>query len=343
MKFGPTTLEQAEGKILGHNVAGNDGRRVLRKGKPLTAEQVRILRQLGRSVVYVAELEADDVDENAAALRVGQVVMGSGLRLNGPSKGRVNFKAKVDGVLRVDAGRLARLNSHYGVTLATLRTNSAVASGKMVGTAKVIPFAVAEDTVRKVEAIAAEGEPLICVDSFTRRRVDLILSGSPTARERILEGFVPALSARIEALGSAIRSIGFVPLEDEKGEIELAQLLRQKVAGKSELIVLAGETAIMDRHDIAPRAIEAAGGVITCYGAPVDPGNLLLLAAIGDVPILGAPGCVRSPKANIVDWVLPRLLVGDRLTQADIHTMGHGGLLEEIIERPMPRNRLRDE
>ncbi len=120
----------------------------------------------------------------------------------------------------------------------------------------------------------------------------------------------------------------------------LAQALsRQRQAG-AQLIILAGETAIMDRHDLAPRAVERAGGHVESLGAPVDPGNLLMLAYMDEVPILGAPGCARSRKINIVDWILPRLLVGERLTRADIAALGHGGLLEDVPERPMPRSKL---
>jgi molybdenum cofactor cytidylyltransferase len=72
----------------------------------------------------------------------------------------------------------------------------------------------------------------------------------------------------------------------------------------------------------------------------VDPGNLLMIAYLGDVPLLGAPGCARSRKVNIVDWVLPRLLAGDRLTRRDILTLGHGGLLEDVPERPMSRDKI---
>jgi molybdenum cofactor cytidylyltransferase len=103
------------------------------------------------------------------------------------------------------------------------------------------------------------------------------------------------------------------------------------------MIVLAGETAIMDSHDIVPRAVVRAGGHIESVGAPVDPGNLLMLAYIDDVPIVGAPGCARSRKVNIVDWILPRLLAGDRLTRRDIVALGHGGLLQDVPERGMPR------
>jgi molybdenum cofactor cytidylyltransferase len=129
----------------------------------------------------------------------------------------------------------------------------------------------------------------------------------------------------------------YVPLEDDQGEAELAEVLVNEVKAGADLIILAGETAIMDRYDIAPRAIECAGGEVVCFGAPVDPGNLLLLAYLRDVPILGAPGCARSPKVNVIDWVLPRLLVGERLARQDILALGHGGLLEDTPLRPVPR------
>jgi molybdenum cofactor cytidylyltransferase len=107
-----------------------------------------------------------------------------------------------------------------------------------------------------------------------------------------------------------------------------------------ELIVLAGETAIMDRHDLLPRAVERAGGSVECVGAPVDPGHLLMLAYLDETPVVGAPGCARSRKTNIVDWVLPRLLAGERLTRPDIIALGHGGLLEDVPERPTRRDDL---
>jgi molybdopterin biosynthesis enzyme len=351
MKFGPVRIEETEGKILGHHIAGADGRRALRKGRPLTATDIALLQQLGRHVVYVAELEPGDVDENAAALRVAQAVSGEGIRLSGPSTGRVNLMATRLGMLRVDAARLMQLNACEGITLATLLTHTAVGASssgktspltgrKMAGTVKILPFAVAETVVQAAEAISTQGGPLLWVDPLPKRKVAVILSGSPTAEDRVRGGFIPPLRERLEAMDAEVCAVDFVPLEDQRGEGELANMLLARIHGGAELIVLAGETAIMDRYDIAPRAIERAGGEIICFGAPVDPGNLLLLAYAGTVPVLGAPGCVRSPKANIIDWVLPRLLVGDRLTHADIFSLGHGGLLEDVEERPMPRSRL---
>lgn len=340
MKFGPVPLHEAKGKILGHNITGPDGRRAFRKGKPLTAADLETLRHLGRSTVYVAELEAGDVDEDTAARRIAQAAMGRGLRLSGPSTGRANLYATALGLVRVDVARLMQLNACAGITLATLPNNTAVNEGKMVATMKILPYAIPEETVRQASAVAGTSQPLVHVDALESRAAGLILSGSPPARERIVRSFEAALRQRLEALGSTIKKVDFVPLEEEAGENELVETIRQHKAAGLDMIILAGETAIMDRYDIAPRAVERAGGEVMCYGAPVDPGNLLMLAYLDRVPVLGAPGCARSPKDNIVDLLLPRLLAGDRLTQADIIAFSHGGLLEDVPERPMPRSRL---
>jgi molybdenum cofactor cytidylyltransferase len=339
MKFGPLSLENALGKILGHNMAGADGKRLLRKGKPLAADDLTALKEMGHKVVYVAELEQGDVSEDEAARRVMVTAMGTGLKPSGPASGRLNFLAQlpataVAGIVRVDVDKLSRLNECEGVTLATVNAHSPVRARQLVATIKIIPFAVPDSILQTVEAI---GGPIVWVDALLPRVVGVILSGSASVKERVKQDFDTPLKGRIASLGSEVKMEEYVPLEDETGEAELAEALaRQKAAG-AELIVLAGETAIMDRHDIAPRAIERAGGVITCFGAPVDPGNLLMVGYLDGVPVLGAPGCARSRKVNVVDWVLPRLLVGDRLTRKDVMDLGHGGLLEEILERPQLR------
>jgi molybdenum cofactor cytidylyltransferase len=342
MKFGPVALSQAAGKILGHNIAGADGKRILRKGRPLTEADLLAIAGLGRATVYVAELEPGDVGENDAARRVAQAVAGPGLRLPGAASGRANALAEALGLLRVDVDRLNLLNQYEGLTLATLAANSPVRPNQIVATVKIIPFALPESTVRAAETLAAEGGPVLRVDPLPARSVSLIFSGSPALRDRLIAEFAPLLE-RLEGLGANVASLDFVPLEDELGEAALARALEARRAAGTELIVLAGETAIMDRHDLVPRAIERAGGRVEALGVPVDPGNLLMIAYLGEVPIVGAPGCARSRRDNIVDWVLPRLLAGDRLSRADLTSLGHGGLLEDAPERPMPRGKERDE
>jgi molybdopterin biosynthesis enzyme len=341
MRFEPVPIQQAEGKILGHNVTGEGGRRLLRKGRALTAQDIGRLRELGRRLVYAAIPELGDVDEDTAAWRVScAVVGGDGIRLAGPSTGRVNLYSTAIGIVRVDIEGLARLNEHDGITLATLASGSAVGEGKMVGTTKILPYAVDESVVRDVEESVAGRLPILRVEALPARGVGLILTGSRGAEQRVMAGFRGGLEPRLQALGSELRASDYVVLEEESGEEALHAAIERQLAAGIELVLLAGETAIMDRHDIAPRAVELAGGEVVCFGAPVDPGNLLMLGYVRSVPVVGAPGCARSPKRNIVDLVLPRLLAGERLGRRDIVAMGHGGLLEDVPERPMPRSRI---
>ncbi len=340
MKFGPVPIGEAVGHILGHNIAGPDGRRVLRKGGRLTAADVAVLQAAGRHTVYVAQLEAGDVTENDAARQITAAAAGAHVRLSPAVTGRCNVYAMVRGLVRVDVTRLLQLNLQPGVTLATLPNHTALPAGKMLATLKILPYALPQAAVASAAALCATPSPLLWVQPLPARRVGLILSGAPSTENRIRESFGAALGDRLTRLGSTVATVDFVPLEDERGEAALADTLHAQLAAGLELIILAGETAIQDRYDIAPRAIERAGGQVACFGAPVDPGNLLLLAYHASTPILGAPGCARSPKDNIVDLILPRLLAGDRLTQFDIVALAPGGLLEDAPERPLPRSRI---
>ena len=337
MKFKPVPLSHAKGKILGHNIAAANGQRLLRKGKPLTDADLESLRALGRVSVYVAQMEEDDVAENTAARRVAEAICGPGLRITGVASGRANLLANEMGILRIDVERLARLNECDGITLATLLNHSPVHPKQIVATVKIIPYAVPESVVSEAEAIATGGGPIVRVDALPSRSVGMILSGSTSIHQRLLSDFDP-LRVRIEKLGSALDRTDFVALDEEADEAELADMLSEQLSDGIRLILLAGETAIMDAHDIVPRAVARAGGTVESVGAPVDPGNLLMLAYINDVPIVGAPGCARSKKVNIVDWILPRLLAGDKLTRRDIIALGHGGLLQDVPERGAPRD-----
>jgi molybdenum cofactor cytidylyltransferase len=338
MRFGPVSLDRAEGKILGHHLTGPEGKRAFRKGKPLTAADIANLRRLGTNRVYVAELEKGDIEEDQAALRLARAILSKNLELSKPHYGRVNLRAERMGVLKVDPERLTMLNACDGITLATLTSGSVVHSREVTATVKIVPFAIPDSVLRRAEAIASDGESIISLNELIACRVSLILTGSQNARQRVIETFEPPLRSRIEALGAKVCSVEFITLETEEEEDRLVHTLLREKEQHTDLIILAGETAIMDRFDIAPLAVERAGGEVACFGAPVDPGNLLMLAYLGNVPILGAPGCARSLKRNIIDIVLPRLLAGEHLSQADIRGMGHGGLLEDTSLRPMPRD-----
>ena len=73
------------------------------------------------------------------------------------------------------------------------------------------------------------------------------------------------------------------------------------------------------------------------FGMPVDPGNLLFHGRLDDRPVIGLPGCARSPALNGADWILERYACGLMISDDDIAAMGVGGLLKEIPLRPQLR------
>jgi len=334
MKFGPVPLEGAEGKILAHNLLDPNGHKLFNKGHLLTFDDLKSLSQANIQTVIVAAPDTTDLGENEAARRVGTAIAGPNVRVTAPGVGRANLIAESAGPLCVNVPLLNRLNNiDEGITIATLREHTLVHPGQLLALVKVIPFAIPLARVIDAEATARESSPAIWVRPLQSRSVALIVSGPDTARERLLSEFSAPVTTRIHKLGSDLDAVSYVPHHPAA----IAAALREQYEAGRSLILLAGISAIIDRSDVVPTALAEAGGIITHFGVPVDPGSLLMLGYLGEIPVVGAPGCIKSLKTNVIDWILPRLLAGERLTRADLVVMGHGGLLDDISERPMPR------
>jgi molybdopterin biosynthesis enzyme len=323
MQLVTVPLADALGHILRHNMAGLDGRKALSKGTRLDADDISYLRELGYETVSVAVLEAGDVHEDAAAARLADAIDGPNIIASRPSHSRVNMLAAVNGVVQVQAEVLLEINSLEGLTVATLPTSTLARARQRIATIKIIPFAVPESVLQQAETITRQARPVLALRALRSLAVGVILVGSEAAQPRLERTLLPPIQSRVTELGSTIQGVRVVT-GDERAISEAIEHFRAAQAG---LIIIAGETSIMDRDDVTPRGIRQAGGRIEHYGAPVEPGNLLLMAYLDDLPVLGAPGCVRSRSANIVDLLLPRLLAGERIRARDIIALGHGGLL----------------
>jgi molybdopterin biosynthesis enzyme len=329
MKWMTVAPAQALGKILCHNIADAQGHKALHKGAWIGDSDLVVMQLLALKEVTVASLEPGDVHEDAAAKRLASACAGSGVTPHDPSGGRVNLLADAPGLLKVKLDLLQQVNRIDGLTIATLRHDAVVAAQKMVATVKVIPFAVPEADLARAEAICREQPGMIEVRPIAKTQVGVILAGAAAARERVMQAFTPAIRSRVEELGSEVRDVIYVP-HQSKAIASAIELLCVAGAG---MIIIAGETSIMDLDDVTPRGITLAGGTIAHYGAPVEPGNLLLLAYLtppaggGPLPVIGAPGCVRSRDVNVVDLILPRLLAGERLEREDIIALADGGLM----------------
>jgi molybdenum cofactor cytidylyltransferase len=331
MRFGPVPLEEALGAVVGHTVRLGGGA-ALKKGMRLDAVAIAALRAAGHAEVIAARLGEDDVAEDPAAAAIGAATAGPGVRAADPAAGRCNLHAEEAGVVVVDRDRVDRLNLvDEAVTLATVVPFSPVRAGDMIATVKIIPFAVRREVVDACAAIA--GRAALSVAPFRPRDAGLVLTRLPGTKEGVIDRAAAAQRVRMARLGGRIAR----EIRCDHDEAAVAAAVRELLDAGCAPLLLLGASAIVDRRDVIPAAVERAGGTVLHLGMPVDPGNLLLLAQRGATPILGVPGCARSLKRSGFDMVLERVAAGLPVTRADVTGMGLGGLLVDIPARPHPR------
>jgi molybdenum cofactor cytidylyltransferase len=337
MKFGAVPIVEAEGGVAVHSIR-KDGF-VLKKGTRIGPTEIAAMKVAGITEVTVARLEPGDVSEDAAAADIATALAGDGVRIEDAFTGRVNLFAEHAGVLVVDKHAIDRLNRvDEAITFATLAAFAPVVEGEMIATVKIIPFAVAAAAREAAVAAARQTAPLIRVAPYRIRRVGIVSTLLPGLADKVVAKTLKVTQDRLAPSGAAIVAERRVA-HDARA---LASALQEVEKAGAELILVFGASAIADRRDVIPAAIESIGGRIEHFGMPVDPGNLMLVGDLKGHPVLGAPGCARSPKENGFDWILARLLAGLAVTRQDITGMGVGGLLMEIVTRPQPREAPRE-
>ena len=329
MKFGPVPIADALGSVAAHSVRAGDA--VVKKGAVIDAGDIARLAAAGVETVVAVQLEPGDVDENTAAARLADAMAGHGLRVEAPFTGRANLFAARAGVFVVDAAAIDRANTvDEAITVATLPAFKPVVAGEMVATVKIIPYGLPGERV--AAALAAIAAPPLSVAPYALSQVGVISTLLPGLKRSVVEKTLGVMAERLAPAGARVA--------DDRVPHDIAPLvatLRTAAAGPAELLVVFGASAITDRRDVIPQALVEAGGTVEHLGMPVDPGNLLMIGSLAGKPVLGAPGCARSPKETGFDWVLQRLLAGLEVTRAEIQRLGVGGLLMEIVSRPQPR------
>jgi molybdenum cofactor cytidylyltransferase len=332
MIFGEMPLDEAEGAILAHALSGEGFS--FRKGRVLDRTDLAAIARSGRARIVAARLEADDVAEDAAAAAIARAIAGDNLLVSAAFTGRANLYATASGLVVYDPTALDAVNAvDEAITLALLPPHAPVTPRQMVATVKIIPFAVPRLALDAVLARVASMSPFARVAPFRPLHAALVQTRLPGTKPGVLAKTVDATRARLAALGGSLDRDVIVAHD----MTAVADALTEAARAGSDLLLVLGASAVVDRRDIVPAAIEAAGGSVAHFGMPVDPGNLLLFGTLDGRPVIGLPGCARSPKLNGFDWVLQRVAAGLPIGRADIMRMGAGGLLSEIPSRPLPR------
>ncbi|MDN5344380.1 MAG: hypothetical protein PWQ18_491 [Clostridia bacterium] len=331
-------VEESVGTILAHDltkiVPGEFKGCRFKKGHIVQAEDVAELLQMGKEHLYVLNLGPDEVHEDEAAIRLARAAAGDGdhgLEFSGPREGKVNITAARDGLLKVNLRALQEVNEVADIMLATLHNNYPVITGQVVAGTRLIPLVAPRVVLEKVEAICHRAGNVIHIAPYRRLKVGLITTGSEVYKGRIKDAFGPVVRAKIANYGSEVVKEEIVP--DDAGAIQ--QAIAAMLAAGMEMVVLTGGMSV-DPDDVTPEGIRRSGAEVVTYGAPVLPGAMFLLAYLGEVPVMGLPGCVMYYRATIFDLVLPRVLTGERLQRKDIAGLAAGGLCQSCPECRYP-------
>ncbi|MDX1433750.1 MAG: molybdopterin-binding/glycosyltransferase family 2 protein, partial [Gammaproteobacteria bacterium] len=267
--------------------------------------------------------------------RIAAAVADGGVRVGAAFTGRCNVYATAPGLLLVDEHALDAVNAvDEAITVASLAPYARVEAEQLLATVKIIPFAVPGERLQAALDGLAAADPVLRVAPFRALDVALLQTTLPDTRAAVLDKTARVLAERLERLGSRlVRELRCAHREDE-----IARAVDETLTPGIDLLLVAGASAIVDRRDVVPAGIVRAGGELRHFGMPVDPGNLLLLARRGTVPVLGLPGCARSPKFNGFDQVLERIAADIPVAPRDVMSLGVGGLLKEVGERGQARS-----
>jgi molybdenum cofactor cytidylyltransferase len=330
MKFGAMQPSDAVGGVTVHSIRQNG--LVLKKGTLIGAAEVEALAKAGVKEVVVAKLEPGDISEDEAAASIAGAIGGDGVTVERAFTGRSNLFAAQAGVLVADRAAVDHINRvDEAITLATLPNFKPVVEGEMIATVKIVPFGMPAGL--RDQAVGAVKRNALRVAPYRIKRVGIVSTLLPGLASKVVEKTLAVTAQRLAPAGAKIVAEKRIAHDEKALTAAIAELFK----GGAELVIVFGASAIADRRDVIPAAIERAGGKVEHFGMPVDPGNLMLIGQVNGAPVLGAPGCARSPKENGFDWILMRLLAGLPVTRDDITGLGVGGLLMEIVTRPQPR------
>ena len=320
-----SAVESAVGMELCHDItAMRDGFKgaAFKRGHIITEEDVPKLLDIGKKNVFVWEDNAGEIHEEEAALRMAAMVPVEGAHYTGPSEGKVLLFADSRGMLRVDTELLREINAIGDITICTLRDHYPVEEGARLASMRIVPLVTKEEQIIRAEELC-KTKKLIELKPYQHRKIGVIITGSEIYSGRIKDKFEPVVRAKMQRYPSEI--LGVTICDDDLDMIVSAA--RKFLDEGADFLIFSGGMSV-DPDDLTPSAIRALGADIVTHGVPSQPGNMTLIAYLGDVAIMGVPGAAVVLPTTMFDVLVPQIFVGDKFTKEDLIRLGDGGLCQ---------------
>lgn len=318
-------VEQAVGMTLCHDITKMvDGFKgaAFRRGHVIREEDIEELLNIGKKTVFVWEEDAGEIHEEDCALRMAAMAPVAGAHYTAPSEGKVLLMADTRGMLRVDTGLLREINSIGDITISTLPDHYPVEPGARLASMRIVPLVTKETQITTAEKRCA-GRKLLDLRPYAHKRIGVVITGSEVYSGRIKDKFEPVVRRKMERYPAEI--LGVTICDDDLDMIVGAA--KAYLAQGADFLIFTGGMSV-DPDDLTPTAIRHLGAQVVSHGVPSQPGNMTLVAYLGDTAILGVPGAAISLPTTVFDVLLPQIFTGDRLTREDLIRLGDGGLCQ---------------
>lgn len=319
------SVENAVGMTLCHDItAMRDGFKgaAFKRGHVIREEDIPELLDIGKKTIFVWEDNAGEIHEEDAALRLSKISSCDNTYFTGPAEGKMVMMAGKRGMFRVDTALLRELNSIGDITVSSVPDHYPVEKGSRLASMRIVPLVTQEEQIVRAEKLC-EGKKLFDLRPYKQMKVGVIITGSEVYNGRIKDKFEPVARKKLENYPAEI--IGVTICDDELGM--LVDAAKKYLEIGADLLIFSGGMSV-DPDDLTPGAIRALGADVVSHGVPSQPGNMTLVAYLGDVAILGVPGAAISMPTTIFDVLLPQIFTGDKLTKKDLVNLGEGGLCQ---------------
>tara|TARA_B100000614_G_C14539787_1_gene489836 strand:- start:973 stop:2004 length:1032 start_codon:yes stop_codon:yes gene_type:complete len=329
-------VEDAVGQRLSHDITeirpGEFKDAAFRKGHTVCDEDICHLQKLGKNHLYLIDLEKDEIHENQAASILANGLAGEGITwVDNPKEGKICLYAEHDGLLVINKANLAAFNMVDEVMCASLHSYTLVKKGQQVAATRAIPLVMKRNPVERAAAIAAQEGGTVSVHVLKDAKVGVIITGNEVFNGLVDDKFAPILKKKITDLRSHITRIELVPDNTEL----IQQAIETHIQNNCDLILLSGGMSV-DPDDVTRKGIRNAGATEMHYGAAALPGAMFMVAYINNIPLLGVPACGLHHKVTVLDLILPRILIGERIGKKELAFIGHGGLCMDCPECTHP-------
>ena len=318
-------VEQAVGMALCHDItAMRDGFKgaAFRRGHVIEADDVEKLKDLGKRTVFVWEENAGELHEEDCARRMAAMAPVEGAHYTGPSEGKVLLMADAEGMLRVDVDLLRQVNGIGDITISTLPDHYPVRPGMRLASMRIVPLVTQESQILRAEELCRD-RPLLRLLPYGPRRTGVIVTGSEVYTGRIKDKFEPVVRRKLAAYPGEI--LGVTLCDDDASMI--AGAARAFLDRGADFLIFTGGMSV-DPDDVTPTAVRRLGARIVSHGVPAQPGNMTLVAYLGDIPVLGVPGAAISLPTTMFDVLLPAVYAGEQIKKEDLIRLGDGGLCQ---------------